>query len=80
MKIVAIFAVENNALYSVQYDDKDTDELSHIMNCWYNVEYLQAYFKENEKYITNGFFGNLTINDAIEITMNDAERLENLLY
>ncbi|MEI7502685.1 MAG: hypothetical protein WCJ61_05330 [Paludibacter sp.] len=80
MKIVAIFAVENNALYSVQYDDKDTDELSHFMNSWNDLGYLQTYFKENEKYLTSGFFGNLSVDDAIEITLNDAERLENLLY
>ncbi len=80
MKIVSIFTVEINALYSLQYDDRKTDELSYLMNCWNNPDYLQTFFNENERYLVNGFFGNLSVYEATEITLKDADRLENLLY
>jgi len=79
MKIVDIFVIIDESLLSVKYDGTESDEFSHLMNCWRDIEYLRTFFKTNQKYLTNGFFGTLTIDKAIQITLGEAEILERIL-
>jgi len=79
MKITNIFVIIKESLLAVEFDGYEGDELSRLMDCWSDVEYLRTFFIENQKLLTNGFYGNVTINQAVEITLHDAERLENIL-
>lgn len=79
MKIVAIFAVENNSLLSVQFEDEDSDEFSSMFDKWNDIEYLEKFFEDNKTDLQSGFFGNITIDSAIFRTIDEAERLENYI-
>lgn len=79
MKIVSIFEVVNGALYSVQFDDKEEDEYHSLFGDWNNPFFLREFFKENQQYLTNGFWGTISINDAVKKTLGEVERLESLL-
>ena len=76
MKIINIFVLVEESLLAVQYDEKESDELSYLMNCWTDVDYLKSFFSENKRFLTSGFSGNITINEAIQFTLEEAERLE----
>lgn len=79
MKIDAIFAIIKERLLSVKFNNKNVDEFTSLWQDWSDVEYLRLFFKENQKYLSNGIWGNLTVNEAVEITLNDAEILETYL-
>jgi len=73
MKIVSIFEVLKECLLSVQYDE---NVFRYIMGCWRDVEYLRNFFKKHDKDLTSGFYGEITINEAIRRTLDEAEELE----
>lgn len=79
MKIVSIFEVLNEALLSVQYDDCDTNEFEYTMECWTDIEYLRAFFKEHKEDLNSKFYNGITVNEAIQRTLNEAEKLEKQL-
>jgi hypothetical protein len=79
MKIVDIFVHLEMSLLAVQYDEHDCDELTRLMSRWNNIYEIREFFKENQQFITNGFFGTISINEAVEITINEAEYIENIL-
>lgn len=79
MKIVDIFVHLEMSLLAVQYDEYDCDELTRLMDRWNNVEEIRTFFIENQQFITNGFFGTMSINEAVDITMSEAEYIENIL-
>lgn len=76
MKIVAIFAVVNKSLLSVQFDKEEIDEFSTVFNNWNDVTYLEAFFEENKEDLQSGFFGDITIENAVFATIEEAARLE----
>lgn len=76
MKIIAIFAVENNSLLSVQFDKEEFDEFTMLFNQWNDIEYLEQFFEDNKADLQSGFYGNITIEDAIFRTIEEAEILE----
>lgn len=66
MKIVNIFVHVDKSLLAVQYDNEDCDELTRLINRWTDPEELRDFFKANQKFITDGFFGTISVNDAVE--------------
>lgn len=76
MKIVAIFAVENNSLLSVQFDKEVSDEFTLLFDNWNDVEFLEQFFEDNKADLQSGFFGNISIEEAVFRTIEDAEMLE----
>ena len=80
MKIVNIFEHSKASLYAVQFEGQDEDELTRLLNRWYDVEEIRNFFKTNQSYITNGFFGTLSINEAVEITLKDADYIDETLF
>lgn len=79
MKIDAIFAIVNNNLVAVKYDDYDTDEFERIFDNWTNVQYLFDFFSDHFDDLNDGFYGTIAIDEAINKTIEDAEQLERKL-
>lgn len=75
MKIVGIFAVLKYKLLSVKFDGNDSDEYDLCFTNWQDPEYLEKFFEENKNDLEN-FWGQISVEEAVEITMNDAFELE----
>lgn len=76
MKIVSIFAIVKNSLLAIQFDGKESDEFSKMFNQWQDVEYLEQFFEDNKQDLQNGFYGNITVEEAVFRTINEAEKME----
>lgn len=76
MEIIGIFAHIKGSLISVKYDDCETDEFEKIFDRWTDVEYLFNFFHQNIDDLKSGFYGNISVEDAIERTIDEAEKLE----
>ena len=79
MKIVAIFAVVNLSLLSVQFDGEPFDAFTDVFENWNDVEYLEDFFEENRNDLQSGFFGNATVENAVLATIEEAEKFEQRL-
>lgn len=79
MKIDSIFAVVNNNLIAVKYDNYEIDEFERLFDNWTDINYLYDFFSEHIDDLNAGFYGKITIDKAIEKTVEDAERLERKL-
>ena len=79
MKISGIFAVVGNSLISVKYSNCEADEFDKTFDNWTDIEYLYYFFLKHEKDLQSGFYGAMTIQNAIEKTIQDAENLEEKL-
>lgn len=73
MKIVRIIA-DINSLLSVQYDEFEDHAFNILFDRWNNVEFLHAFFKEHQQDLRG-----VTVQQAIEQTLDDAEQLEQKL-
>jgi len=76
MEIVNIFAIVKNSLLAVQFDGKESDEFSMLFNNWQDVEYLEQFFEDNKQDLQSGFYGNITIEEAVFQTIEEAESME----
>lgn len=75
MNVVHIFA----DLYAIRYEDSDQDEFEKAFDLWSDPGYLDSFFQENLNDLQNGFLGEITITQAVERTIEDAEVLEDQL-
>lgn len=79
MKIVSIFGTPKCGLFSVQFSDDCPDEFTALFRRWNNPEFLEEFFETNADDLLSGFFGEITIEDAIVKTYEDASYLEKRL-
>ncbi len=79
MKIVDTFVVVENSLISVQYDTEVVDELTRLFTLWNDATYLFDFFTEHQNDLTHDFWNEITIEEAVERTRNEAKRLEKKL-
>lgn len=79
MKIVNIFDIITESLYTVQYDENEAHEFNRLFDLWTDVEYLERFFEEHKADLQSGFWGNISIERAIIQTREEAFRLENEL-
>ncbi len=79
MEIDGIFAVVAKSLVAVKYEDIEVDEFERLFDDWTDVRYLLDFFTEHTDDLTAGFYGDITIDEAIEYTLKDAARLEQQL-
>ncbi|WP_338768022.1 hypothetical protein WAF17_06915 [Bernardetia sp. ABR2-2B] len=81
MKIDSIFGVIRGSLYSVKYENEDKDEFVRVFNEWSDVEFLGIFFDTHINDLQSGFYGNITPDEAIDITVDKSHELEDeLLY
>ena len=76
MKIVDIFAHVKNTLLAVQFESNDCDEFTLAFRNWSDTEYLEDFFENNKKDLQSGFYGAITIEDAIFSTIEEATQVE----
>jgi len=76
MKIVTIFALVKNKLLSVQFEPNDCDEFTLAFRNWNDTAYLEAFFENNKKDLQSGFYGAITIEEAIFSTIDEATLFE----
>jgi len=76
MKIVNIFA---DFLYSVKFCNNEEDEFQRLFELWQDVEFLEKFFEENKNDLQNGFYGSISVDEAVIRTKNEATRLEKKL-
>lgn len=80
MVIVDTFEAIKGALFSVQFDHEAYDELYRVFELWDDPTYLYDFFEENKADLNSGFFGQVTVKDAVRKTRKEAKALENKLY
>ena len=80
MKIVTIFALEKESLYTVQYADQEMYEWNRIFDKWTDTEFLYDFFETHETDLTAGFWGNISIEEAVEKTIEEARKLRQFIY
>ena len=73
MEIVCIFAFQ---LYSIRYADEDAHELARLFELWTDTGYLEGFFEENSADLQNGYYGNITVAQAVKRTIYHARCLE----
>ena len=76
MKIVGIFAVVNHSLLSVQFEGEELDEFDRVFTKWRDVIYLEQFFEDNISDLQSGFFGDITVEDAISHTIVEAFKMQ----
>ena len=92
MKISDMFAIEiiiKNSLYAIKYADNydefenneffDTgskNEFSRLFNNWQDPEYLDAFFNKYKKDLQKEFYNFISIEDAIQKTIDEAFKFE----
>lgn len=79
MVIKHIFELLKGKLWAVQYDEEETHELNILQDQWTDVQWLLDFFDEHEEDLTSGFYEKYKVDDAIEITMDEAGELFNAL-
>ncbi|PCJ22827.1 MAG: hypothetical protein COA97_12835 [Flavobacteriales bacterium] len=76
MEIVSIFAIIEGSLYAVQYDGKSYDEFKTIFDQWQDIEYLEQFFEDNKNDLENGIYNHLSIEDAVNKTIDETSFFE----
>jgi hypothetical protein len=71
-----IFTIFEDKLYAFRYDGEETDEFKRLFDLWFDIEYLEDFFEKNKSDLQNGFFGNVSVEDAVRKTRNEAKELE----
>jgi len=76
MNIVRIFALTEGSLYTVQFDNEPEHEWSRLFEAWNDITFLEDFFEKHKADLIAGFFGNIDIETAILITMEESGTLE----
>jgi hypothetical protein len=76
MKIVRIFALEKESLYTVQYENEEVHEWERLFTNWQDPEFLYNFFEAHKDDLESGFWGNINLEDAVQITVEEADELE----
>ena len=48
MEIITIFALHDQALYSVKYSGQTFDEFDRLFDLWQDIQYLEDFFENNK--------------------------------
>ncbi len=80
MKIHHIFVLRKDRLYAVSYDEMEDHVLDDLYDKWTDVQYLEKFFNQHECDLRTAFYGYISIEEAIERTIEEAEELHEKLY
>ena len=79
-QIINIFAVVDDALLAVQYDNTREHEFARIFREWTDVEFLEDFFEKNKADLQSGYhltkLGYISIEEAVFQTLEEAEAFE----
>lgn len=79
MKIVDIFAVVNESLFTVQYEGEENHEFKRLFVQWNDIEYLRSFLYEHSKDLETDFWGDISVRQAVLNIRRDATNLEGKL-
>lgn len=77
MEIKTIFA---NILFAFQYNGETNNELQRLFSDWNDSELLFNFFEENSADLQSGFYGHISIEDAVLRTIDEAQLLEKNIF
>lgn len=80
MKVAELKEVVPDVLIAARFEGEELDEFDRLLSEWTDFTFLRDYFRRNEEKLTSGFYEDVgSVDTAIEITMDEAERFEELL-
>ena len=82
MELVRIFVAEDseNGLWSIFKDAALQNEFERFFERMNDIVWLHDFFSLHHDDLNSGFFGKMTVDDAVVKTMGEAEEMENALY
>ena len=75
MHLHCIFEEIAGKLYAVAYDDTEKNVLNILQDNWSDALWLEEFFDVNKKDLQSGFFGDISVEDAIYQTVVEADEL-----
>lgn len=76
MKIIRIFALVEDSLYTVLYENATHHEFGRLFEIWNDAEYLHNFFMEHKNDLERLFWDHITVEKAILKTKRDSRILE----
>ena len=76
MDIVSIFDIVNESLLSFKWRDEELDSFANSFDQWTDIAYLEEFFESNIDDLNSGFWGTVSVEDAVERTTHEAEQFE----
>jgi hypothetical protein len=82
MKLIPIFVPDNSedGLWSIHLDGEPQNEFDKFFDLMNDIEWLHNFLERNKADLNSGFFGNITIGEAVLRTLEEVEQMENALY
>jgi hypothetical protein len=82
MKFISIFVSDSSedGVWSMRFKDESQDEFDRFFDRVNDPEWVRNFFARNKTDLLTGFFGNITIQEAVLRTLKEAEELEDMLY
>lgn len=75
MNFVPIFVDDNQGLYSFIHNHQTIDEFERLFDLWQEVEFLEDFFNSNIADLQSGFYGSITVEDAVLRTIDETKIL-----
>ena len=72
-----IVVIVKDSLYSVRYQSYNIDEYTTAFENWTDIEFLENFFEQNKNDLN--FFGNISVEEAVMYTINEAEKFDDYL-
>lgn len=79
-KIVDIFVLKEDQLYSVQYEEDKTDIFHKIFNLWTDIEYLEVFFEKHKNKLKQARYGFATVEEAVDKTVEEADSFQEKIW
>ena len=80
MEFVSIFTAGARNLWSVVYPENKENVFEIIFNNWNDTEFLIEFFTQNEKELSDPFWQGLSIDQAVNQVLDEAEEFESRLW
>ena len=82
MKLISIFVSDDSeeGLWSIHLNGESQNEFGKFFNQMNDPEWLHEFLGKNKIDLNSGFFGNITIGEAVLRIMEEAEEMEDTLY
>jgi len=79
MKVIRIFDEISGCVYGVQYEHEEHSAYATLFINWTDVEYLEEFFESHKNDLQSGFYGTISVEDAIMQTLDEAAQLSQRL-
>jgi len=82
MKLVPIFVRDDSedGLWLIHLDGEPQNEFDKFFDVTKDIEWLHNFFVQNKVDLHGGFFGSITIGEAVSKTLDEVEEMEDSLY